>query len=150
MEIEVKKLKPDEVGDFAKLVGIFANVFEIEGFTAPSEAHWRQLLVKPDFFTLVARHKGEVVGGLTVYVLHRYYQVTPVAYIYDVGVAPAYQRQGVGKALIESLSQYCRENGFGEAYVEAETDDLPAVNFYRSTQFSSELQATHFTYTFSE
>ncbi len=150
MDIEVKKLSPDEVGDFARLVGIFADVLEMEGFAAPDEAHWQQLLDKPDFFALVVRHKGEVVGGLTVYVLHRYYQVRPAAYVYDVGVAPAYQRRGIGKALIESLSQYCRENGFEEAYVEAETDDLPAVSFYRSTPFSSELQATHFTYSFSE
>jgi aminoglycoside 3-N-acetyltransferase I len=46
------------------------------------------------------------------------------------------------------LKNYCRENGFEEAYVEAEAEDRPAVNFYRSTGADSELHATHFTYSF--
>lgn len=150
MDIEIKKLTHEEVGDFASLIGIFADVFEIEDFDAPTESHWRDLLAKPDFFVLVAMHQGTVIGGLTVYVLHMYHQVRPVAYIYDVGVAPAYQRQGVGKALLKFLSSYCQANGLEDAYVEAETDDLAAVSFYRSTPFSSELQATHFTYFFGE
>jgi aminoglycoside 3-N-acetyltransferase I len=89
-----------------------------------------------------------VIGGLTVYLLHHYVSPQPIAYIYDVGVMPNYQSNGIGKKLIDYLSQYCREKGIREDYVEAETDDMQAVNFYRTTPISSELQATHFTYTF--
>ncbi len=50
--------------------------------------------------------------------------------------------------LITSLNDYCEKNGFNEVFVQAETADLQAVNFYKTTPISSELMATHFTYSF--
>jgi aminoglycoside 3-N-acetyltransferase I len=147
--MEIRKLNQSEVFHFKSLIGIFIEVFENTD-TMPSEEYLSKLLQNSDFFVLVASVDSRIVGGLSVYVLHSYYAEKPVAYIYDVGILPQYQRQGIGKSLITYLSQYCIENGFQEAYVEAETDDLDAVNFYRKTNFSHELQATHFTYFFGE
>jgi aminoglycoside 3-N-acetyltransferase I len=93
---------------------------------------------------------NKVLGGLTGYILHNYYSTKPTAFIYDVGVLGDYQRKGVGKELITYLTEYCKENGFEQAYVEAETDDTQAVNFFRATSFSNALQATHFIYSFEE
>lgn len=148
-QMEIRKLKPSEVSHFKLLIGIFKEVFENTD-TMPSDEHLSMLLRKSDFFVLVASVNFEIVGGLTVHILSSYYTEKPVAYIYDVGIHPRFQRQGIGKSLMEFLNQYCIENGFQEAYVEAETDDLDAVNFYRKTNFSHEIQATHFTYFFGE
>ncbi len=148
MEIEIKKLSPQDVNDLSELIKIFEIVFEMSDFKIPSNGHLQFLLNKPDFFVLVAKYNNKIVGGLTVYILHRYYSEKPSAYIYDVGVLPDNQRNGIGKKLIDYLNDYCKENGFEEVYVEAETDDTQAVNFYRTTFFSNELQATHFTYSF--
>jgi GNAT superfamily N-acetyltransferase len=60
--------------------------------------------------------------------------------------APAFQ--GLGKHLIAEVCNYCRANGFGAAYVEAESDDKAAVEFYRKTKYSSLTKAIHFTYDF--
>ena len=87
-----------------------------------------------------------MIGGLTVFILHVYYDEKPVAYIYDVGVKQSHRGKGVGKALMDFVTDYCQKNGFSEAYVETETDDVDAVRFYRKTDFSTEMQATHFTY----
>ena len=150
MEVEIKKLSEADIADFSELIGIFEVVFEMKNFKMPADAHLQNLLSKPDFFTLVAKYHNRVIGGLTVYILHRYYSEKPVAYIYDVGVSTDYQRKGVGKKLMNYLTHYCEENGFEDAFVEAETDDIQAVNFYRRTSFSSELQATQFTYSFEQ
>ena len=147
--MEIRKLNQSEVSQFKSLIGIFKEVFENMD-TMPSEEYLSKLLQNPNFFVLVAIVDSKIVGGLTVYILHSYYVEKPVAYIYDVGILPQYQRQGIGKSLMEFLIQFCRENGFREAYVEAETEDLDAVNFYRKTNFSHELQATHFKYFFGE
>jgi ribosomal protein S18 acetylase RimI-like enzyme len=80
--------------------------------------------------------------------LHQYYSKKPLAYIYDVGVSPKYQRRGIGKSLISTVCDYCQKNDFEAAYVEAEFDDFDAVQFYKNTKYSSELQAIHFTYSF--
>ena len=150
MDIEIKKLLLQDIDEFSDLIRIFEIVFEMDNFKMPDEKHLQSLLSKPDFFTLVARYDNKILGGLTVYILHHYYSIKPIAYIYDVGVLAHYQRKGIGQKLINYLTNYCKENGFEDAYVEAETDDTQAVNFYRTTSFSTELKATHFTYSFDK
>lgn len=150
MEMDIRKLAPQDTDDFIKLIEIYADVFEISNLNMPGKGYLQGLLSHPDFFVLIATCDGKVVGGLTVYLLHLYYTEKPVAYIYDMGVMTDYQRNGIGKRLIAYLTQYCRENGFEEAYVAAETGDTQAVNFYRTTPIRHELQATHFTYTFAD
>lgn len=147
--MEIKKLGPSETSDFRSLVAIFNEVFAHEG-EIPAPEYLAKLLANPDFLVFVAQADGQVVGGLTIYVLHSYRQPKPIAYIYDVGVAPSFQGQGVGKALILEVCRYCQAHGFEDAYVEAESDDLDAVAFYRRTPYSSELQAVHFTYSFGD
>jgi aminoglycoside 3-N-acetyltransferase I len=70
--------------------------------------------------------------------------------VYDLAILPNYQRKGIGKKLMSTLNEYCEKNGFNEVFVQAETDDFQAVNFYRTTPISEELNATHFTYSFNK
>lgn len=143
--MKISKLNAGDVTDFVELIVIFKDVFENDSPGA-SEKYLSTLLSNPDFFVVVAKDDNEVIGGLTVFVLHVYYDEKPVAYIYDVGVKQSHQGKGVGKALMAFVTDYCQKNGFLEAYVEAETEDIDAVRFYRKTSFSNEMQATHFTY----
>jgi aminoglycoside 3-N-acetyltransferase I len=147
--MDIKKLHGSDIADFSTLISIFKDVFEQDA-EIPHTQHLSSLLSNPDFMVFVVKVNDTVVGGLTIYVLHRYYGVKPVAYIYDVGITPAFQGKGLGKALMAAVCTYCRENGFEDAYVEAESNDTDAVSFYRKTSFTHEMAATHFTYTFTE
>lgn len=146
---EIQKLKPNEVEDFRDLVKIFKDVFENEEQISQKK-QLAKILSNPDFMVFVVKQNDKIVGGLTIYILQRYYGTKPVAYIYDVGVSPDFQAQGLGRSLIAEVCKYCKDNGFEEAYVEAESNDLDAVNFYKKTKFSSEMNAIHFTYTFEK
>ncbi len=146
--MEIRKLTINDSKDFRSLVEIFKEVFENEEEAATDE-QFKKLLSNPDFIVFVVSKDQQVVGGLTSYVLHRYYNSKPIAYIYDVGITPKMQNQGLGKALIAEACSDFKSNGFEDAYVEAESDDLDAVNFYRKTKFTSELNAIHFTYELS-
>lgn len=143
--MEIKKLNSGSLANFKSLIEIFKDVFENDEPIANDE-QLGKLLTNPDFFVFVVLLNNEVVGGLTIYVLHRYYDTKPIAYIYDVGISPDFQGQGLGKALIAEVCNFCKQNGFEDAYVEAESDDIDVVNFYRKTKFSSEMNAIHFTY----
>ncbi len=147
MNTEIKKLDKTEILDFKSLIEIFKDVFENDELIA-SDEHLSNLLNNIDFLVFVVKLNGRLVGGLTIYVLQRYYASKPVAYIHDVGITPAHQGQGLGSALISEVCNYCKNNGFEDAYVEAEGDDIYAVNFYRKTKFSNEMSAIHFTYNF--
>lgn len=150
MDIEIKILKTQDTNDFVELINIFNDVFEMDSLEIPESKYLENLLSKPDFKVLTAKHDNKVIGGLTVYVLHNYFSTRPIAYIYDVGVIADYQRKGIGKKMIAYLTKYCEENGFEEAYVEAETADIEAANFYKTTSISSILQTTHFSYSFDK
>jgi aminoglycoside 3-N-acetyltransferase I len=145
--MEIKKLNHNEVSEFRNLVEIFKEVFENEEPISENE-HLSKLLSNPDFLVFIVKENEKVLGGLTIYVLHRYYGTKPVAYIYDVGITPDRQGQGLGKLLISEVCKYCKDSEFEDAYVEAESDDVDAINFYRKTRFSNEMNAIHFTYTF--
>jgi aminoglycoside 3-N-acetyltransferase I len=143
--MEIKKLNSGSLANFKSLIEIFKDVFENDEPIANDE-QLGKLLSNPDFFVFVVMLNNVVVGGLTIYVLHRYYRTKPIAYIYDVGISPDFQGQGLGKALIAEVCNFCKQNDFEDAYVEAESDDIDAVSFYRKTKFSSEMNAIHFTY----
>jgi aminoglycoside 3-N-acetyltransferase I len=147
--MEIKKLNSDSLNEFKSLIEIFKEVFENDEPIA-NEGRLGKLLSNPDFFVFVVISDSKVIGGLTIYVLHRYFGTKPIAYIYDVGVSPNYQGQGLGKALISEVCSFCKQNNFEDAYVEAERDDIDAVEFYRKTKFSSEMNAIHFTYDLSD
>jgi aminoglycoside 3-N-acetyltransferase I len=147
--MEIKRLNQNETADFKNLIEIFIEVFE-NSVEIPNNQHLSKLLSNPNFMVFVAKINDKVVGGLTIYVLHQYYSEKPLAYIYDVGIAPDFQGKGIGKALLIECCNFCEVNGFDEAYVEAESDDMDAVSFYRKTKFSKETLAVHFTYSFTD
>ena len=148
MDIIIEQLQNEDSKSFLELVRIFASVFEMDGFVDPGEDHLLKILRSEHFGVFVARSGNRVVGGLTLHVLENYYEPKPAAYIYDVGIEKSFQRKGIGSQLMDAVMDYCRENGFKEAWVEAETDDIHAVNFYRKTKHSQLLNATHFIYNF--
>lgn len=147
MNLQTIQLPHNGIADFMALLRIFEQVFEWEDFSVPSETHLQKLLADPRFLVWVAKANNMVVGGLTIHVLQSYTTQKPSAYIYDVGVTQAYQRQGIGKLLIAAATTYCQKQGFSELFVQAETADTHAVDFYRATPITNEMQATHFTYT---
>lgn len=147
MNPTIQKLSNQHLDEFVALVRLFEQVFEWEQNAVPGRAHLQKVLENPSFLVFVAKVEQQLVGGLTVHVLPRYDSEKPSAYIYDLAVSPDWQRMGIGQKLIATLNDYCEQNGFDEVFVQAETDDTHAVNFYRKTPITDELQASHFTYT---
>ena len=145
--MDIKKLNHDEVSDFRSLIEIFKIVFENEDQISDN-GYLSKLLSNPDFWVFVVKQNNEILGGLTIYILHNYYSSKPVAYIYDVGITPKFQGQGIGKLLIAEVCKYCKDYGFEDAYVDAESDDIDAVTFYRKTNCSNEMNTIQFTYNF--
>ena len=63
------------------------------------------------FDLLVASHNG-FVGGYAVLVYQRFsYDLTPVATLKELFVAPAYRRCGVGQALFQAVVQTAKDCG---------------------------------------
>ncbi len=145
MSLQVRRLDKEDVDKFLALIQVFEEVFEMKNFTMPGEKYLQALLAKEDFFVFVALLEDKVVGGLTAYTLQQYYSERPLVYIYDLAVLSHYQRQGIGKLLMEGITTFCKGIGMEEVFVQADQVDQHALAFYQATGGIAE-QVVHFYY----
>ncbi len=148
-KIEIQKLGHQDIDKFIELIRVFEIVFEMKDFKMPNKNYLQRLLQNDSLFVFVALSEGKVVGGLTSYTLQQYYSILPLVYIYDLAVITPLQRQGIGKLLITNITQYCKEIGMEEVFVQADLVDEHAVDFYRSTGATAE-KVIHFYYPLNE
>lgn len=62
-------------------------------------------------------------------------------FLYEIAVARAYHRRGIGRALVRALLAYCRRQGHEEAFVFTDPGNAAAVGLYRSTGAITETPA---------
>ena len=144
--MEIKILDNSEVSIFTDLIHVFAEAFEMQGFQIPNQKHLLKTLKNENFKVLVAIVDGQVMGGITLYILPPYYRNKSQAYIYDLAVLPISQRKGIGTKLVEAVLRYGRKNGFEEVFVQADKVDDHALAFYRSIPGVHEEDVIHFSY----
>ncbi len=88
-----------------------------------------EFLADPRHHLAVAMAEGTVVGMASA--IDYIHPDKPVElWINEVGVAPDYQRKGIGRRLLEALFELGRELGCREAWVTTEPDNEPARNLY--------------------
>jgi len=144
--MQIQKLPHSDIPNFSDLIRLFADVFVMNNFKIPPRDHLQELMSNRNFIVFVAIENNKVVGGLTAYTLQQYYSTKPLAYLYDMGIAPEFQRQGIGKKLVTALNTYCRSEGFEEVFVQADKADQLALDFYRSTPVTEENEVVQFSY----
>lgn len=145
--LTISKLNKEDLPTFENVVSLLAEVFERENFSMPDSKHLKKVLGKKDFMVFTAHSDTQVIGAITAYTLDQYYSKKPLAYIYDLAVHTNYQRQGVGKKLVEALNNYCKSKDYEEAYVQADKEDDHALDFYRALNASREDEVVHFSFT---
>jgi aminoglycoside 3-N-acetyltransferase I len=134
---EIKQLTKEHLATFNSLIDLFNAVFEEEP-NIGSETNLLRLLNNKGFIAIAALAENEVVGGLTAYELPMYYSDSSEIFLYDLAVKPEYQRMGIGKKLIQSLKEYCVNNGIKDFFVMAHVEDEHAIEFYHATGGKSE------------
>ena len=144
MSIDIKHLTQEDLLDFTSLIHLFNTVFE-EETKIGGEAHLLSLLHNKSFIALVALSEDKVVGGLTAYELPMYYSDSSELFLYDLAIQPDHQRMGIGKALLQHLTEYCIKNEIKEFFVMAHEEDLHAIEFYHATGGKAE-KAVNFLY----
>ena len=90
-------------------------------------------LAEPGHVMLVAL-AGKIVVGQCAAVVHRHPDKMTELYIDEVGVAPAFQRKGIARAMVERMLAIGKEFGCGEAWVGTEPDNLPARGLYEGLE----------------
>lgn len=81
-------------------------------------------------FMAVAMDGGLAVGQIRAMVQHQP-DAPPVLYIDNLGVAEAYQRQGIARRLVEHALAWGAAQGCDAAWVATELDNHPALALYQ-------------------
>ena len=125
MSVEIRRAGP---GDAGLLERIADDVFDhpVEHDTLS------RYLEEPGHHLVVALAGGEVVGQVAA-VVHRHPDERPVElYIDEVAVAPAFQRQGIARRMLDEMFALARDLGCQEAWVGTEGDNMAATGLYES------------------
>ena len=145
MDISIKKLTPADANLFIQLLDLYKDVFAMTASIYPPAAWSQQVLHDPAITILVALDDQKVIGGLTGYTLSSVYEPIKLMYLYDLGVSPAWQRQGVGTRLMQALLDQCSGAGISEVFVQADLPDEHAIRFYTKNGGSRE-DVIHFSF----
>lgn len=133
--------------EFQGLLKVFREVFDWEESEFPDSSYLTNLLGNPQFLVLDAKAEDKIVGGLTAYLLPGYQTKKSSIFIYDLGVATNFQRQGIGKSLIDKLLDYAKNHQIQDIFVDTELEDNEdALAFYQKTGFDSQAKVVQYTY----
>jgi len=144
-----QKLGSKDLPSLKTLIEVYEEAFEMENFTMPGDAYLQTLLDREGLVFYVATAERQVIGGLTAHILPSVYFESAEVYIFDLGVKVAFQRRGIGKALIAALSDFCKEQRYREIFVQADMEDQHAMDFYQAIGGLPE-RVVHYTYPISQ
>ena len=122
---EIRLLGPSELDI---LNNIAANVFDDP--IVPLAA--QEFLNDPHHRLVVALEDNLVIGFVSAVIYLHPDKASPELWINEIGVSPAYQRQGVGKALLQYLLANAKQSGCTEAWVLTERTNTAAMAMYKS------------------
>jgi aminoglycoside 6'-N-acetyltransferase I len=114
-------------GDDPVLQDVAEGVFDV----AVDRALVSEFLADPRHHICVAIEEGTVVGFASA--VHYVHPDKPAElWINEVGVAPAFQRRGLAKAVLQELLSHARSLGCREAWVLTDEDNTSARALYKS------------------
>jgi GNAT superfamily N-acetyltransferase len=115
----------DDYNAFYERVGPTALPDEV------TEATWRRFFdANEPVHCIVAERDGKLVG-FCHYIFHRSTsRLAPVCYLQDLFTAPDYRGHGIGRALIERVSEIAKETGSTRVYWLTHTTNTPGRTLY--------------------
>lgn len=123
MSVDIRLVRPGDEALFEHVAdGVFDEPVRPDRLTA--------YLTSPGHCLLVAIADGLIVGQCAA-VIHRHPDKVTELYIDEVGVAPAYRRQGIAARMLDAICEVGRIEGCGEAWVGTDVGNIAARALYR-------------------
>ncbi|WP_299944700.1 GNAT family N-acetyltransferase [uncultured Microbulbifer sp.] len=145
------KVRKASLDDSASLLQMMRQLAEFEGyldnFLVTAEELEARLFHKNDFDVFVAETNNTVSGMLVYYHLPFTYDLTPWVYIKELFVKPEFRQMSVGKELMKSLAQECKDIGCKKIRWDILTSNISAKKFYKSLGAKHEMDWSFFSIT---
>ena len=132
-------IRPAAAVDLEKVLALYAQPeFDAEDVLPLETAKrlWQRFADYPDYTLYVAERAGDIVGSFALLVMHNLGHLgAPSAIVEDVVVARAFQRHGIGKAMMQFALDRCREKGCYKLMLSSNAKREDAHAFYESLGF---------------
>jgi ribosomal protein S18 acetylase RimI-like enzyme len=128
--MKVRRLQSE---DFELAFAAIQTVKQPTAHPTFSPEYFKMFLAGSDNVLIVAEQGGVPAGFLLAYMLERVDRDQKMVCLYELDIAEPYRRQGIGRALIETLKSLCKQENAMEAWVVTNRSNLAAVGLYEST-----------------
>jgi GNAT superfamily N-acetyltransferase len=127
--ITVTPLQPE---DRVTWEALFAGYNAFYGRTWPAERYeqaWREFRRDERIHALVARLDGRM-AGIAHFLVHASTTSSDLCYLQDLFTDPDVRGLGIGRSLIEAVSEWAREQGCGRLYWHTQQHNATARRLY--------------------
>ena len=104
-----------------------------DGYPTPSADDMVKFLSCRANVLILAIDDGVPVGYVVAYLLDRIDRYRRMMFFYEVGVAEAHRRRGIGKRMIAELKETCRTEDVMKMWVPTSRSNIAATRLYAST-----------------
>ena len=118
---------------FEEDAGLAARLALIVAGGAVSSEHTREFLADKSNVLVAGLFDGEPVGFISAHVIDRFKDYRRKVFIYEVDVLPAFQRRGVGRAMIAKVLDIARLGRADTAFVLTNRSNSAAVGLYTAS-----------------
>jgi aminoglycoside 3-N-acetyltransferase I len=129
-DIKYYRLASKNITELRALLELYIHVFGDQKMPEDTSYLSKRIASENTLF-FVAEQDGVILAGATAYILPSIYGDYDELYIYDMAVHADRQRQGIGSALLGYIKEYAKAHGVRYIYVQADTEDIHARNFYK-------------------
>ena len=96
------------------------------------EENVRLFLSSPMNWMFACIDNNRIIGFVYGYELNRLNNIGNMLYIHEVGVLSEYQRQGIGKQMLNDMKSLCKLNGICRFFLFTEKSNQAACALYES------------------
>ncbi len=122
---EIKRLTLHDAAVVKSIVKLFRS--------SDTDDKWVQdFLINQQNYVIACLSGASPVGFLLAYELQRYDR-NGMLYIHEVNVLPQYQREGIGKRLMEEAIRICKEKGLFKSFLITNKSNTAACGLYETT-----------------
>lgn len=117
-----------DVEDISRVVSLEEQLFT----SAWSESDFLYEILQNDFsLNYVLEDEGYIIGYIGVWIMYEQSQIT------TIGVDPQYQRQGLGKAMMETVIDIAKQQDCEVMSLEVRISNEKAISLYQSLGFQN-------------
>ena len=130
-QILIRRAREEDLTGLVFLLEVLFSIEEDFSFNADKQRRGLKLLLhRPEAVVLVAERAGRIIGMCTAQLLISTAEGGLSALVEDVVILPAWQAQGTGRRLMETIAEWSALQGATRIQLLADRNNSRALGFY--------------------